>query len=159
MSEWRRRALHLLQSSADGSMGMEGPRRKKKGKFKFSTMSCDQRGWSRRLLLSVTRIITTVVTRPWGWGRLASTDCKGSSHGHTGDRLLPTLRETPEKHLMRGEVGCRVVVLGSFVVQGETSSPVVADFLYHSSAKILHHLHRCNSLGGGCINNCSVHVS
>lgn len=71
MSEWCRRALHSLQSSADGSMGMEGPR-KKKGKFKFSAMSCDRRGWSRRLPLSVTRIITTVVTRPWGSGEVGT---------------------------------------------------------------------------------------
>lgn len=37
MTEGSHGALHLLQSSADGSMGMDGPRRK--GKFKFRAMS------------------------------------------------------------------------------------------------------------------------
>lgn len=51
-------------------------------------------------------------------------------------------------HLMRGQVGSQVLVLVSFIAQGEeASSSVVVDFMYQVSENTLHHLPRCNALG------------
>lgn len=102
-----------------------------------------------------------MVTRSWSGGdwhlqtvRPAVTEVgRGSSQGHTGNRLLPTVEgETPEMSLRGDQVGCRVLVLVSFIAQGEeVSSSVVAGFMYHVSEKILHHLPRCNSLGASTV--------
>lgn len=73
---------------------------------------------------------------------------RGSSQGHTGDRLLPTVGEIPEAPLMGGQVGCRVLALVSVIAQGQVvSSSALAGFTDNVSEKILHHLPRCNSLG------------
>jgi hypothetical protein len=51
-------------------------------------------------------------------------------------------------HLMRGQIVSQLLVLVSFIAQGEeVSSSVVVNFMYQVSAKILHHLPRCNPLG------------
>lgn len=139
--------------SPDENTDMEGPRIKGKFKFRAIGLCCDRTERSSGPLLSVIRIIGQQWSPGRGsGGRLASADCKRLAEAAAKVTQVidccPQLERFLKCPLMGGQVGCWILVLVTFIAQGEEiSSSVVAGFMDNVSEKILHHLPRCNSLG------------